>query len=469
MTVTVLAGSGILGYGFDEQSIEDGLALSPDVIACDSGSTDQGPCDLGSGSLHMSVESYRRDLSYMIQAGQRAGIPVIVGTAGGAGTDAQVDTLAEIAGEAGKALGHDLRIARIYSEISPDWILERLQSGRIKPLGANATPLTEEQIGRIVRAVAMMGPEPTGQAVAEGADVVIAGRSSDAALFASVPLLHGAGAGPSWHAGKILECGAAAAVPASAGDAMAAHVGETSFVAEPPSAARHCTPLSVAAHSLYENGDPYHLREPSGTLDTSGCSYDALDDRRVEVSGSAFQPAERYTVRLEAAELAGYRSFSLAGIRDERLIRQIDDYMERVQTIVRDKAASVHPELSPGDYSMDYRVYGRDAVMAAREPRRAELPHEIGLLVSVVAPDQKSAASILGILRAMTVHTDFLGQDGLCSNLAFPFSPSDFNAGAVYRFNTNHVAELDDPLECVRIEWSGPATSSRKPAAKATA
>ena len=28
----------------------------------------------------------------------------------------------------------------------------------------------------------------------------------------------------------------------------------------------HCTPQSVASHTLYENADPFELKEPSGTL-----------------------------------------------------------------------------------------------------------------------------------------------------------------------------------------------------------
>jgi hypothetical protein len=451
--VTVLAAAAILGYGFDEETLERGLERGPAVIAADCGSTDQGPCDLGSGSLHMSREAYRRDLSLMLNGARRTGAPVVVGTAGGAGTDAQVDVLVDIVLRLAAESGHALKVAAIYSELSPDWLLERLAQGRVRSLDPGAGPLSEEAVARSVHAVAMMGPEPIQQAIADGADVVIAGRSSDTAIFAAVPLMRGAGAGPSWHAGKILECGAASAVPSSGGDGMMAHVGEDSFVVEAPNPRRRCTPLSVAAHALYENPDPYLLYEPPGALETSACRYEDLGDGRVRVSGSAFRPAQDYTVRLEGAEFVGYRSFSIAGIRDTRLIAQLDDYMERVEAIVREKVESVHPELGRDDFALDFRAYGRDGVMGPAEPQRDRLGHEVGLLLSAIAPEQRQAASILGILRAMTVHTDFPGQDGLCSNLAFPMSPSDFDAGPVYRFNMRHVVELEDPLECVRTRW----------------
>ena len=39
----VLSPSGIVGYGFPEESFNRGVAMKPDLIACDAGSTDPGP------------------------------------------------------------------------------------------------------------------------------------------------------------------------------------------------------------------------------------------------------------------------------------------------------------------------------------------------------------------------------------------------------------------------------------------
>jgi hypothetical protein len=47
-------------------------------------------------------------------------------------------------------------------------------------------------------------------------------------------------------------------------------------------------PQSVASHTLYENADPFDLKEPSGTLDTREARYEAISDRAVRVSGSRF-------------------------------------------------------------------------------------------------------------------------------------------------------------------------------------
>jgi hypothetical protein len=37
--------------------------------------------------------------------------------------------------------------------------------------------------------------------------------------------------------------------------------------------------------------------------------------------------------------------------------------------------------------------------------------------------------------------------------MAFPFSPSDIERGAIYQFSMRHVVEPDDPLEMFPIEY----------------
>jgi hypothetical protein len=35
----------------------------------------------------------------------------------------------------------------------------------------------------------------------------------------------------------------------------------------------------------------------------------------------------------------------------------------------------------------------------------------------------------------------------------FPFTPADIARGQVFEFKLNHVVELDDPMELVRVKW----------------
>jgi hypothetical protein len=70
----------------------------------------------------------------------------------------------------------------------------------------------------------------------------------------------------------------------------------------------------------------------------------------------------------------------------------------------------------------------------------------VGLLIDIVAPTQKLAASILPIVAHTGLHHPIPEHEGLVSNFAFPFSPPGMDAGPVYRFCTNHVWKLSDPL-----------------------
>ena len=127
----------------------------------------------------------------------------------------------------------------------------------------------------------MMGCEPIAAALDSGADVVLAGRSSDTAIFAAYPLMKGAKPGPVWHAAKILECGAAAVEYRPSPDCMFAWVKDDQFIVRAPNPALKCTPVSVAAHALYENGNPYRILEPAGALDLTNAQYEQLPEGAV--------------------------------------------------------------------------------------------------------------------------------------------------------------------------------------------
>ena len=82
-----------------------------------------------------------------------------------------------------------------------------------------------------------------------------------------------------------------------------------------------CTPLSVAAHTLYEKSRPDLLYGPGGHLDLTGSQYEQLeDDRSTRVRGGTFtfstDTGRPYQVKLEAAKSIGYRSIYMGSISD---------------------------------------------------------------------------------------------------------------------------------------------------------
>lgn len=448
--IRLLSTSAILGYGFPEASLRAGMDRAPHVIGVDGGSVDPGPHYLGSGKPFCSPIAIRRDLRLMLNAAVRAGIPVVIGTSGGAGGAPHLDLVAGMAREIPREDGLHFKLATIQAEQSKDSLKRRVAAGRVRPL-AGQPALTAETIDRSARVTAMMGPEPFIEALDNGAQVVLAGRASDPASWVAAATRAQLPPAPSWYAGKMLECGATPSIP-KGHDCLFVTVREDHVECEPLNPARRCTPLSIANHSLHENSSPIHHIEPGGMLDTSDCRFEAVSDRAVRISGMQWSPAQQYTVKLEGVELAGYRSVCVCGTRDPLLIGRLDDFLASVRSEVATKAAAFGA--SPDSYKLGIRVYGRDGVMAAREPLRNAAPHELGFVLEVVSQQsQEMASAVLGMARTNMLHTDFPGR--LCreGNMAFPFSPSDIEVGAVYRFSVYHVAELDDPCEPFPIAY----------------
>lgn len=447
--VKVIAPCGIIGYCFPEQSFFDALDRhAPDVIAGDAGSTDPGAYYLGAGTPHIARMPMKQDLRSMILGGQRAKIPVIIGSAGTAGGDPHIDWTRDIVAEIAREEKLSLRVAIIRSEPERGYLKAKLGAGAIRPIVPNVPELTGEVIEKTSRIVAMMGPEPIIAALEAGADVVICGRSTDAGIFAAVPLSRGIPAGLAWHMGKILECGAYSATPMSIADGMVATLTKDHFIVEPTNPSRRSTALTVAAHALYESSGPL-FREPSGILDITAATYEQVSERAVKVSGSAFTPIEQYTNRLEGAEQVGFRAISVAGTRDPMLIARIDDHIEKVREIVAEAAA---PFARRDQYEIVYRLYGRNAVMGERERHDGPLPHELGVVVEVVAQTPELASSILTLARTFTLTTDFPGRLCTAGNLAYAHSPHEIATGYVYRFNVMHAVDVDDPHELFRTE-----------------
>src|SRR6516164_11798496 len=161
--------------------------------------------------------------------------------------------------------GLHFKLAVIHSELSRDVVHRHLRDGRARALPPSA-PLSDTDIDAATHIVGMMGVEPIQEALKSGAQIVVAGRSSDTSIFSALPLLEGYAPAVVWHMAKILECGAAAVAVRTAPDCMMAELHEDSFDVFPLREDYHCTPQSVASHTLYENADPFELKEPSGTV-----------------------------------------------------------------------------------------------------------------------------------------------------------------------------------------------------------
>ncbi len=452
VTVTAVAATGSLGTGYLEETLNSAVDSGADFIGCDAGSSDPGPYFLGSGEPKHSRETYVSDLRPMLRAAVERGIPLLIGSAGQAGTSSQLEWTADVVRELAKAERLHFSLALIDTEQDKGVLHAALRRGDISPLGITG-PLRPEAIDQASHITAQMGAEPFEEALRSGAQVVLAGRATDTAIFAAVPRMKGLTGGPTWHAAKVLECGAACVENRKHGDSMLARISADDFVMIPPNPEMRCTPQSVAAHTLYENGDPFLLVEPGGRLDTSGATYVAEPDgRSVRVSGSTFAEKGYYDVRLEGAAPVGYRTIAIGGIRDPLVIRQIDDFLDDAVRMTRKKVAR-GMGLSDEEYWLNLRVYGRDGTLGSLEEKRANVGHEVGVLIEVLADTQERARGVCGVAHHTLLHHPIPEWSGLISNLAFPFSPPHIDAGLVYEFTFNHVMRLEDPLSVARITY----------------
>ncbi|RXN84715.1 hypothetical protein C7R54_24230 [Achromobacter aloeverae] len=444
----MMSASGILGYGFPEASLQAALALKPDMIGVDGGSSDPGPHYLGSGKTLNSRLAMKRDLGLLLRGAIANGIPMMVGTCGGAGGTPHLAACADIISEVAAEHGLHFKMALIEAEQEKGFLLEQLEAGRIKPLG-NAPELRAADLEEAVRVVGMMGPEPYLEALRAGAQVILGGRGTDPAPWAALAMHHGLPPAPAWYAGKILECACNAAIPKKH-DCLMVTVGEDYVETEPLNPELRCTPLSVAVQALHENASPIIRYEPGGVVDSSDCRIEALTDRRVRITGMRW--TERpYTIKLEGARQAGYSAIAIAATRDPGLIGQLDSFMDfvRESTATKVKALGIAPE----DYQLVLRLYGRDGVMGAWEPHPDEAPTEVSIIAEVVARTQDIANAALSLARVTLLHSDFPGRMCREGNMAFPFSPSDIERGAIYEFMLQHVIEIDDPLRMFPIRY----------------
>ncbi|WP_206795806.1 acyclic terpene utilization AtuA family protein [Amycolatopsis sp. MtRt-6] len=446
-TVRVLAPSGMLGAGWDHATVERGIALGADVISIDGGSTDSGPHYLGAATAKTTAKAVARDLRSLFTAAAGAGIPVIVGSCGTSGTDRGVDWVAGIAAEVLAEEGLDLKVARIYSEQDPAGLKEYLDAGRVHPLPPSGE-LAAETLESCTHVVGAMGHEPIVEALRAGAQVVLAGRATDTAVAAAYPLMKGMPPGPTWHAAKIIECGGQCTSNPRAGGVLAT-IDAAGFTIEPLDPAVSCTPISVAAHMLYETADPFEMREPAGTLDVRDARYTAVDDRIVRVEGSRFHVAGQYTIKLEGARITGYETVSFAAIRDPRVLADIDAWARLMRTVITQRVRQTL-ELADDEYAFDLRLYGHNAVLDELEPETGP-PREVGVMLLVNAPDQPTATAVAKVANPLLLHLPAPGMDYLPS-FAFPFSPAEIERGAAYEFVLNHVVDCADPAELFRTE-----------------
>ena len=264
----------------------------------------------------------------------------VIANAGGVNPDACASAVLDAASK------HGVRGKIRVGVVTGDDVLHRLDE-----LLAAGHPLANMDTGeplsairdRVLSANAYIGSTPIVEALQQGANVVVTGRSTDTALTMA-PLRHEFGwAADDWNrlaagivAGHILECGAQSSggnclhewrtIPdlANVGYPIADARDDGSFVINkhPGSGGRISVP-SVTEQLVYEMGDPHSYITPDVVADFTSIRLEAVGDNRVRVYGITGGPPTPF-LKVSIAYRAGFKAVG-------SLVYAWPDAMEKAQ------------------------------------------------------------------------------------------------------------------------------------------
>ncbi|KAG0648042.1 hypothetical protein D0Z07_6078 [Hyphodiscus hymeniophilus] len=298
-----------------------------------------------------------------------------------------------------------------------------------------------------------MGCEPFLDAMFGAPDfnVVVGGRAYDPSPYVAFCALISMGAqqvpmetlgeerlGGFFHMGKIMECGGQCATPKSK-SALATVYQDGTFVVKPLNTHAKCTPISVAAHTLYEKSRPDLLYGPGGCLDLTQSAYvQQPDDRSILVSGALFKiPStfnSKYTVKLEAANITGYRAIFIGAMRDPILTGQIDSFLGLVREYVREQHVHIDEH-----WQLGFHKFG------ALGDNIGNGVGEIFIVGEALAPNQDLANSLASTARIACVHGPYPGQKATSGNLAMGIGGKmEIEMGECASFCIYHLMDLNN-------------------------
>lgn len=440
-SMKIICPNGHLGFApLKPASFHIGVDAGPDFIAADSGSDDIGPVPLGNDTCASPKAWQAHDLEEMLLASRRIGVPMIIGSAGDTGTNSRVDMYVEMIREIAEK--HSLppfRIGWFYSEVDKELIRSKIRSGStIEGLDARP-PLTEAVLDTTDRVVAMAGVHPFRALLDQGCDVIIGGRSSDSAVFASAALARGFPEAQSYYLGKVLECASFCAEPYGAKETVLGEVTEDWVEVTAMAPEQRCTIASVAGHAMYERSNPFFEYVAGGMLDMTNCVYEQVSEKTTRVTGMEFVSATDFRVKLEGSGKLGERFVGMAGIRDPYTIAHVDEVIEWARTQVRER-------FGPDGWELHYNVFGRNGIMGDMEPLKDRPAHELMIVVQGVAPTREMAeeVTITGTRQLFYARLpDVKGTAGGVSFILDEVMP----ASPAYHWTLNHTMSVSDPLE----------------------
>jgi hypothetical protein len=292
-----------------------------------------------------------------------------------------------------------------------------------------------------------------------GAEVVIAGRASDCALFAAPLLNAGLSPATAYYAGKLMECASFCCEPFMGKESILGRIAEDDIRVTALHPGQRCTPASLASHAMYERRDPFREHVASGYVDMSGVRYEQFDGKTARARGAQFVAAARPMVKLEGAGKVGERRLAIVGIRDPYTIENIDKAMEWARARLAERFGA--PQAT--GWTVHYHAYGRDGVMGALEPSRPARPHELGIVVETVCADAQRAEEICALAARNLFYARLQAVKGTAGAAAL-MSDEILIGKPGFEWTLNHAIAVDDPSELFRTSFETVAGASREAA-----
>lgn len=436
----ILCPNGHLGFApTREGSFALGLAEHPDMIACDSGSSDCGPVPLGSDGTASPLAWQTHDIELMLLGARRLGVPMIIGSAGDTGTNSRVDRYVRIVQELAEKHGlAPFRLGWFYSEVPRDLVRTRMRQAPVRGLDGRPD-LTEAELDATDRIVAVAGIHPFIELLRRGADVIIAGRCSDCAIFAAPAIHRGYPEALAYYYGKVMECASFCAEPYAGKESVLGEITMDDVRVTAMLPEQRCTVASVAGHAMYERSNPYYEHFLGGHIDMRHCVYEQMTERTTRVTGPLYVPAEELRVKLEGAGKVGERYVGMVGVRDPYTIARIDD-------VIAWARAKVVERFGPDGWQLTYTVYGRDGVMGALEPNRDRPAHELCIVVQATAPTREMAEEVCMTGSRQMFYARLPNVKGTAGGVAFLLDEV-LPASPAYRWTLNYTMRVEDPME----------------------
>lgn len=443
----IICPNGHLGFApTKEGSFRLGAETKPDYYCCDSGSDDIGPGPLGTDTCVSPYEWQKHDLELMLLAARRQGAPMMIGSSGDTGTDSRVDLYVEMIRDLARKhrLG-PFKLVSFYTELDKGYVRKKLGQGEIIA-GLDSRPdLTLEELEKTDRIVAMAGVHPFVRALEMGADVIIGGRSSDAAIFAAAAIHEGFPDHHAYYLGKVLECASFCAEPYMAKESVIGTITQEDVKVTACHPDQRCTIASVAGHAMYERSNAFYEYFAGGTLDMTRCVYEQFDERTTRVTGQVFIPVTgKVMVKLEGAGRIGEKFIGIVGIRDPYTIRHIDKVISWARSQVEERFAGE-------SYQLFYHIYGKNGVMGDLEPIKEIRSHELCIVVEGIAETKEMAEEVALIGSRQIFYARLPEVKGTAGTAAF-IVDGVLPAPPAYRWTLNHVMPVADPLEFIRFK-----------------